>query len=82
MDTATLSRKGQLVIPTRLRRAMHLQPGDKVAFRLDGERLMIQREETARARLVKRQGRTVLVAPSGAPPMTTEKIKALLSDFP
>lgn len=82
MDLATLSTKGQLVIPTRYRKALHLQPGDKVAFRLEGERLVLQREEPAGARLVKKNGRTVLVAPPGAPPMTTETIKALLADFP
>jgi AbrB family looped-hinge helix DNA binding protein len=29
MDTATLSSKGQLVIPRKIRLALHLQPGDK-----------------------------------------------------
>ena len=28
MSTATLSSKGQLVIPNRFRKALHLQPGD------------------------------------------------------
>ena len=82
MDTATLSTKGQLVIPTRFRNALHLQPGDKVAFRLEGERLVLQRDKPAGARLVKKNGRTVLVAPAGSPPMTTDMVKALLADFP
>jgi AbrB family looped-hinge helix DNA binding protein len=82
MESATLSTKGQLVIPTRYRKALHLRPGDKVGFRLEGERLVLQREESPGATLVKKQGRTVLVAPVGAPAMTTETIKALLADFP
>jgi AbrB family looped-hinge helix DNA binding protein len=82
MDTATLSTKGQLVIPTRLRKALHLQPGDRVAFRLEGERLIIAKEGAPSARLIKRNGRRVLVAPPGAPKMTTENIRTLLSDFP
>jgi AbrB family looped-hinge helix DNA binding protein len=81
MDTATLSTKGQLVIPTRLRKALHLQPGDKVAFQLEGDRLIIKREVAPRPRLVMGEfGRPVLQAPEGAPPMTVDRIKAILND--
>jgi AbrB family looped-hinge helix DNA binding protein len=83
METATLSTKGQLVIPSRYRNALHLQPGDKVAFSLDGEKLVIAPMRAAQARLVKgRGGRKVLVAPDDAPPMTTDAVKAILADFP
>ena len=41
METATLSTKGQLVIPSRYRNALHLRPGDKVAFTMEGEKLVI-----------------------------------------
>ena len=70
------------MIPTRYRKAFHLQPGDKVAFRLEGERLVLERQKPAGARLVKKNGRTVLVAPAGSPPMTNDTVKALLADFP
>ena len=83
MSTARLSTKGQLVIPSRFRRALHLQPGDTVAFSLEGERLVLARTKSAKARLVKdRHGRKVLVAPADAPLMTTEAVKAILADFP
>lgn len=82
MSTATLSTKGQLVIPNRFRKALHLRPGDKVSFALEGEKLVMQREERRHAKLVEKKGRKVLVAPPGAPPMTTEVVKALLADFP
>ena len=82
MSTATISTKGQLVIPNHFRKALHLQPGDKVSFALEGEKLVLKRDEQKRARLVEKNGRKVLVAPPGAPPMTTEKVKALLADFP
>ena len=82
MSTATLSTKGQLVIPSRFRQALRLQPGDKVSFALEGEKLVLQRDDAGRARLVERKGRKVLVSPPGAPPMTTEAVKALLLDFP
>lgn len=82
MSTATLSTKGQLVIPNRFRQALHLRPGDKVSFALEGEKLVLQRDAPKRARLVEQNGRKVLVAPPGAPPMTPEVVKALLTDFP
>ncbi len=52
MNTATISTKGQLVIPTRFRKALHLQAGDKVSLTLEGDRLLLEREQPRRARLV------------------------------
>ncbi len=81
MSTATLSTKGQLVIPTRYRKALHLRPGDKVALDLHGDRLVLTRDEPARAKLVKSKfGRMALTAPRGAPAMTVQRIKAVLND--
>lgn len=83
VSTATLSTKGQLVIPNRFRKALHLQPGDKVSFALEGEKLVMQRDAPRRARLVRGKfGRPVLVAPPGAPPMTPERVQAILEEFP
>jgi len=82
MNTATISTKGQLVIPARFRKALHLQAGDKVSLTLEGDRLLLEREQPRRARLVEKNGRKVLVAPPGAPPMTPEIVKSLLADFP
>ena len=82
MNSATLSTKGQLVIPHRFRKALHLRAGDRVSFSLEGEKLTLQRDEPRRARLIEKHGRKVLVAPPGTPPMTPEVVKALLADFP
>lgn len=82
MDAVTISTKGQLVIPTRFRKALHLKAGDKVSFSLEGDKLVLQREQPRRARLVEKNGRKVLIAPPGAPPMTPAVVKALLADFP
>jgi AbrB family looped-hinge helix DNA binding protein len=82
MSTATLSTKGQLVIPHRFRRALQLNPGDKVSFSLEGEKLVLQRDAPERARLVRGKfGRPVLVAPPHAPPMTPENVQAILEEF-
>ena len=82
MSTATISTKGQLVIPNRFRKALHLRPGDKVSFALEGETLMLQRDERKCAKLIEKNGRKVLMAPPGAPPMTPAAVKALLANFP
>ena len=37
--------------------------GDKVTLTLEGEKLVVQRDETSRATLVEENGRKVLVAP-------------------
>ena len=80
--TATISTKGQLVIPLRIRKALHLRAGEKVTFTIEGDRLVLQRRQPARARLIEKDGRKVLEAPPGAPPMTPELVKKLLADFP
>jgi len=83
MSTAVLSTKGQLVIPQQLRRTLDLRAGDKVAFSVEGDRLVLRRYSATRARMVKgRRGRRLLEAPAGAPPMTAQTVKALLSEFP
>ena len=82
MATTKLSSKGQVVIPTAVRRALHLEAGDRLRITVEGRRLVIEPEEAESARLVKERGRKVLVAPAGAPAMTTAAVKAVLSDFP
>ena len=82
MNEATLSTKGQLVIPRRFRQALQLQPGDRISFSLEGEKLVLRRDDPARAKLVEKNGRKVLVAPIGAPSMTPDLVKSLLADFP
>lgn len=83
VNGATLSTKGQWVIPHRFRKALHLEAGQKVTFSLEGDRLILQRELPKRARLVQGKfGRPVLVAPPGAPAMTPERVRAVLNELP
>ncbi len=83
MSSSTLSTKGQLVIPTRFRRALNLRPGDKVEVTLEGRRLILERRSPRGARLTRgRFGRPVLVSAPGAPAMTTETVNALLDELP
>ena len=82
MITATLSSKGQLVIPGALRRALDLKAGDHLLLSLQDGRLVLEPAHSARARLVKERGRMVLVAPPDAPTMTTDAVRRLLAEFP
>ena len=82
MSTATLTSDGQVPIPDLFRKALHLNPGDKVLLTLEGGKLVLEPDVTGHARLVEEDGRKVLVAPPGAQPMTPDAIKAILADFP
>jgi AbrB family looped-hinge helix DNA binding protein len=48
MAIATLSTKGQVVIPAEIRRKLGLQPGDQIVFDMDDETrtVTLQRRET------------------------------------
>jgi bifunctional DNA-binding transcriptional regulator/antitoxin component of YhaV-PrlF toxin-antitoxin module len=66
-----------------MRKALNLRPGDKIEMKLEGRRLILQRELPCGARLKRgRFGRPVLVAAEGAPAMTTEAVNALLEELP
>ena len=41
-DMSTVTRKGQVTIPVRLRRAFQLEEGSHIRFRDDGKRIIIE----------------------------------------
>lgn len=82
MSTTVLSSKGQLVIPKEMREALHLRSGDRLRVTAEGSRIVLEPERSAGAKLVRRNGRTVLVAPKDAPDMSAAAIKQILHDFP
>jgi AbrB family looped-hinge helix DNA binding protein len=51
-DAITMGRQGRIVIPSRVRRALLLDEGDKLAFRIEDKRLVLvpQRNEVERLR--------------------------------
>ena len=54
-----------------------------ISTKEEGEKLVLQREQPKRARLVRGKfGRPVLIAPPGAPPMTPDRVKAMLNELP
>jgi AbrB family looped-hinge helix DNA binding protein len=81
-----LSSKGQVVLPSRLREKLGLRPGDALDVRLEGDAIVL-RPRRARRRKPKividpRTGLAVLTAGPGAPILTHEQVKEILSDFP
>ena len=81
MTTAILLSKGAVIIPNRFRKALHLQPGDRVTLDVEGDQLVIRRDTSSHARLVQGKfGRPVWAARKGAPPMLPELVKTLLND--
>jgi AbrB family looped-hinge helix DNA binding protein len=46
-----LGRQGRLVIPAHLRRALDLQPGDRLIARQDGDSIVLERRENMLKRL-------------------------------
>ena len=43
--SARLTTKGQITIPSAVRKALALQEGDRVVFRVDGDRAILARTE-------------------------------------
>ena len=46
MASATVTSKGQITIPKPIREALELEPGDRVAFRVDDEGRVVIEPET------------------------------------
>jgi AbrB family looped-hinge helix DNA binding protein len=81
-----VSSKGQVVLPSQLRERLGLRPGDALDVRLEGDAIVL-RPRRARRRKPKiiidpRTGLAVLTAGPGAPILTHEQVKEILSDFP
>jgi len=81
-----VSTKGQVVLPSRIRRRLGLQPGDALDADLDGERIILtpRRSRRATARIVKDPvtGLPVLTAGADAATLTSEQVREILAEFP
>ena len=81
-----VSTKGQVVLPSRIRRRLGLQPGDSLEAKLEGERIVLTPRRASRrnARIVKDPitGLPVLTAGADAPRLTSAQVRKILADFP
>jgi len=83
--TLTLSTKGQVVLPAATRHKLGLKPGPRLACCVrNGEIVLTPPAPAAKTRLVrdKLTGILVLASPPGTPPLTNDRVRALLADFP
>ncbi len=81
-----ISTKGQVVLPSPIRRRLGLQPGDSLDAELEGERIILtpRRTRRGRAQIVKdpATGLPVLTAGADAATLTSEQVREILADFP
>ena len=81
-----VSTKGQVVLPSRIRLRLGLQPGDSLDAELEGGRIILTPRRTRRgiARIVKDPvtGLPVLTAGADAAKPTSEQVREILADFP
>ena len=88
--TIKLSSKGQIVLPVLLRRKLDLQAGDDLEIGTNSEngdlQIVLKKKQPKRLKMkIVRDSGTglpVLKGPPGAPKLTSEMVRQMLSDFP
>ena len=81
-----VSTKGQVVLPSRIRRRLGLEPGDSLDAQLDGNRSILtpRRAQRGTTRIVTDPftGLPVLTAGTDAAKLTSELVREILAEFP
>lgn len=82
----TLSSKGQIVLPSAVRRKLGLVPGATLDVALESGRIVLaparERPRPPKFGTDGKTGLPVLEAPAHGPRLTTSQVKELLADFP
>lgn len=79
--TTTLSSKGQVVIPLEIRKRLGLSAGAIISCHLqDGRIVLDPLRDAAPAHFISDAEYVALKAPEGAPEMTPERVKEILSE--
>jgi len=82
----TVSTKGQVVVPSSIRRKLGLQPGDSLEARVQGQHIVLtpRKVRPRNARIIRDPvtGLPVLTAGPRAPKLTSAQVREILSDFP
>jgi len=81
-----LSTKGQVVLPSAIRRKLGLRAGDPLEASVEGGRIVLspRRGRLRKPRIVADPitGLPVLVVDPSAPPLTSEQVGEILPSFP
>lgn len=82
----TVSTKGQVVVPNRIRRKLGLQPGDALEARIEGQDIVLtpRKIRSRKARIIRDPitGLPVLTAGPKAPKLMSAEVREILADFP
>jgi AbrB family looped-hinge helix DNA binding protein len=83
--TATLSSKGQVVLPKQARTRLHLHPGTRLVCKIEGDSIVLTRENPLgeRPKLVTdpKTGLRITKSPTQTK-VTNEDVRAAMIDFP
>lgn len=81
-----ISTKGQVVLPSPIRRRLGLQAGDPLDAKVEGERIVLtpRKKRARKAKIVidPVSGLPAVTLGPGAPVLTSKEVKEMLSDFP
>jgi AbrB family looped-hinge helix DNA binding protein len=81
-----ISTKGQVVLPSQIRRRLGLRAGDPLDAKVEGERIVLtpQKKRSRKAKIVidPVSGLPAVTLGPGAPVLTHKEVKEMLSDFP
>jgi len=84
--TTVMSTKGQVVLNAALRRALGLAPGTVFSVRSENSAIVLEpvKPPRAKGKIIRdpRGGFSVLSAGGRVPPLTNERIRDMLADFP
>lgn len=82
----TVSTKGQVVVPSSIRRKLGLQPGDSLEAKVQGQHIVLtpRKVRPRNTRIVRDPvtGLPILTAGPKAPKLTSAQVREILADFP
>lgn len=82
----TVSTKGQVVVPSKIRRKLGLQPGDSLDATIEGQHIVLtpRKVRSGKARIIRDPvtGLAVLTAGPKALKLTSAEVREILADFP
>lgn len=73
--TVEIDKLGRLVVPKKIREALHLRAGDKLDVEIDGDKLTLAPKRAGKG-LYKKNG--WLVYDSGGPPLTLDAVNRFI----
>jgi len=81
-----ISTKGQVVLPSPIRRKLGLRPGDPLDAKIEGESVILtprkKRRRKAKIVIDRLTGLPVLTLGPGAPVLTSKEVEEILAEFP